>query len=577
MPQHSTVNRWIINPYSDSVFFIGTPLLSLCVLLFASKYFSSADIALFVLAFFAVGHHLPGLMRAYGEDELFQRYKIRFIISPIIIVLFVGWSVFNGHMGFFIFLAVWDMWHFFMQHYGFMRIYENKRHKPSVLSSRLDWWMTAIWFAYIITASPHYMINFLERCHRYGFGFYTWLEPENFGYAREVMFIAALFVSVIYILNLCIDYRRGAPIVLPKLAISLTTFSTVYFSYVVLEDVILGYAITALAHDIQYFAIVWIYNNGVLKRSKTAGKSFFRFLFQDGRLRIIGFYFFLIMAYGGIEATARATENYLVYDIVKILIATSAFLHYYYDGFIWKLRKPEIRRNLVMEGEKTEAIPSIGSRLFGWIDHIYRRNWAISCFFETGKQIVYFGIPILFLAWTDKTYSVTDIEAKRYLSEMAPSVAKTHDDLGVAYNQSGDIENSIEAHKMAILTDSAFASAYTHLGIAYSRIGKREEAIRKHRVAIEIDSNLSQAHYNLGAEYIKLGKLSLATNSFDRAVAIDSEYSLAHKALAKLYRYQGEVKIAENHDRLAKEASDTKLNNSKNLSAMPWATGTPVE
>ena len=106
MPQHSTVNRWIINPYSDSVFFIGTPLLSLCVLLFASKYFSSADIALFVLAFFAVGHHLPGLMRAYGEDELFQRYKIRFIISPIIIVLFVGWSVFNGHMGFFIFLAV---------------------------------------------------------------------------------------------------------------------------------------------------------------------------------------------------------------------------------------------------------------------------------------------------------------------------------------------------------------------------------------------------------------------------------------------------------------------------------------
>ena len=137
---------------------------------------------------------------------------------------------------------------------------------------------------------------------------------------------------------------------------------------------------------------MWIYNNGVLKRSKTAGKSFFRFLFQDGRLRIIGFYFFLIMAYGGIEATARATENYLVYDIVKVLIATSAFLHYYYDGFIWKLRKPEIRRNLVEQDEKTKATPSISSRFSGWLDRIYRRNWAISCFFETLAWTSFFSI-----------------------------------------------------------------------------------------------------------------------------------------------------------------------------------------
>ena len=150
-------NQWIISRLWDSVFFIGTPLISLAVLLFASNYFSSADIALFVLAFFAVGHHLPGLMRAYGERELFSRYKARFIVSPIVITGFVGWSVFSGHLGFFIFLALWDMWHFFMQHYGFMRIYEVKRHKPSRLTARLDWWITAVWFTYIVAASPHYL------------------------------------------------------------------------------------------------------------------------------------------------------------------------------------------------------------------------------------------------------------------------------------------------------------------------------------------------------------------------------------------------------------------------------------
>ena len=153
---------WIISRQWDFLFFIGTPLLSLAVLLLAANYFTSADIALFVLAFFAVGHHLPGLMRAYGERELFGRYKARFIVAPLVITAFVSWSVFNGHLGFFIFLALWDMWHFFMQHYGFMRIYEVKRRRPSPLSARLDWWLTAVWFGYVIAASPHYLINFFR-------------------------------------------------------------------------------------------------------------------------------------------------------------------------------------------------------------------------------------------------------------------------------------------------------------------------------------------------------------------------------------------------------------------------------
>ena len=69
MDSVSAPQGWIISRQWDLVFFIGTPLISLAVLLFASNYFTSADIALFVLAFFAVGHHLPGLMRAGPTAE----------------------------------------------------------------------------------------------------------------------------------------------------------------------------------------------------------------------------------------------------------------------------------------------------------------------------------------------------------------------------------------------------------------------------------------------------------------------------------------------------------------------------
>ena len=42
---------------------------------------------------------------------------------------------------------------------------------------------------------------------------------------------------------------------------------------------------------------------------------------------------------------------------------------------------------------------------------------------------------------------------QKYLSQMAPTVAKTHDDLGIAYNRQGDIQASIRSHQEAIRAD----------------------------------------------------------------------------------------------------------------------------
>jgi tetratricopeptide (TPR) repeat protein len=564
---------WIISRQWDFLFFIGTPLISLAALLLASNYFSSADIALFVLAFFAVGHHLPGLLRAYGEKELFTRYKARFIVAPPLIAFFVGWSVFTGHLGFFIFLALWDMWHFFMQHYGFMRIYDIKRHKPPKLSARLDWWLTAVWFGYIVAASPHYLINFIERCHRYGFKFYTWIDPQYIFWLRDGLLYLALALSAAYVFNTVAQYRRGAPVVWPKLAISATTFATVFYAYIVLEDVILGYAITALAHDIQYFAIVWIYNHGVLKRAKNTGRSFFRFLFKDGRLRLVLFYLFLILAYGGVEATARATQNYLIYDIVKVLIATSAFLHYYYDGFMWKVRKREIRQNLVDEtAVQEEATLGLGQRL-----RQAAPKWpAFSYLFETGKQVVYFGVPIFFLAWTDTTYSLSEVEAREYLTRLAPDVAQAQDDLGVAYSRRRLYTQAIEAHQKAIAADPDFARAHTHLGIAYSLKGDRVQAVNAHLKAIELDASLAQAHFNLGVEYAQMRRLQEAIAAFEHAVELDPNYAKAHSNLAQMYNKQGNRRLAAHHLSRVRQLDAAAARKGHSLSAMPWATGTPA-
>ena len=100
-------------------------------------------------------------------------------------------------------------------------------------------------------------------------------QPEYIPALRQILLVLAVAISVVYVIHLVRLSRQGVPVVWPKLAITATTFLTVYYAYIVLDDVILGYAITALAHDIRIFAIVWIYNHGVLKRSNRLGASFF--------------------------------------------------------------------------------------------------------------------------------------------------------------------------------------------------------------------------------------------------------------------------------------------------------------
>ncbi len=594
MDEPVSAQRWIINLPCDMLFFIGTPLLSLGVLLLAGAYYASVDIAWFVLAFFAVGHHLPGFMRAYGEKELFDHHKAQFLIAPVVIAAFVGWSVYNGHLGFFIFLALWDMWHFFMQHFGLMRIYEVKQRKPFNLSSRLDWLLLAVWYGYIIIASPHYLINFLERCHRYGFGFYTWIRPEQVHSLREWALYAAIALSVVYVANALREWSSGVPVVWPKLFISLTTFATVYYAYIALEDIILGYAIVALAHDIQYFAIVWIYNNGVLKRSRELGASFFRFLFTDGRFRLILLYVALILAYGGIEAIGRVTGSRAIYDVVKVIIVTSAFMHYYYDGFIWKVRKKEFRRNLVEEraGVGDEA----GNGMRWW--HGLRppdgqkSHWAGWPFFlgfggrssrrsieyatELGRQLLYFGVPVLFLAWTDTAYTISDVSVRDYLAQLTPSMAKSHDDLGVSFTRVGELDRAIAAHLKAIEVDAGYARAHTHLGIAYSLKGDRERAIGLHQRAIEIDPELPQAHYNLGVDYFGLGQLAEARAAFAQAIVIDEHYSRAYLALSEVYGREGDWAQAQKYRELALEADEVSRRGALSRNALPWTTGTAL-
>src|SRR5438105_3002026 len=76
-------NLWILDSWRDLILYVATPLLIVPLFMLAQARWSAQDIYLFVAAFGAMGHHLPGMIRAYGDRALFDRFRWRFIFAPI--------------------------------------------------------------------------------------------------------------------------------------------------------------------------------------------------------------------------------------------------------------------------------------------------------------------------------------------------------------------------------------------------------------------------------------------------------------------------------------------------------------
>src|SRR6186713_1887624 len=117
---------WILSSWRDLVLYVGTPLLLVPAFALAQAKWSPQDIFLFVGAFGAMGHHLPGMIRAYGDRALFDRFKTRFIVAPIALLAVSIWSsLYNLPAIPFVAMA-WGLRPRMMQTYGFCRIYDAK-------------------------------------------------------------------------------------------------------------------------------------------------------------------------------------------------------------------------------------------------------------------------------------------------------------------------------------------------------------------------------------------------------------------------------------------------------------------
>src|SRR5207253_10526128 len=188
---------WILDSWRDLILYVGTPLLLLPVFALAQARWSPQDIYLFVAAFGAMGHHLPGMIRAYGDRALFNRFKWRFILAPVFLLAvctaFFWWDL----KGIMLVVFFWGVWHVLMQTYGFCRIYDAKMGSFAALTRRLDFATCAIWFAAAVLLSSPRMTDTLEAYYASGG---PYVLPGLLRAAQQIMLLTAIAVAILFLI-----------------------------------------------------------------------------------------------------------------------------------------------------------------------------------------------------------------------------------------------------------------------------------------------------------------------------------------------------------------------------------------
>ncbi len=499
---------WILDSWRDLVLYVGTPLLLVPAFALAQARWSPQDIYLFVAAFGAMGHHLPGMIRAYGDRALFERFKWRFILAPLFLLAvcsaFFWWDL----KGILLVVFFWGVWHGLMQTYGFCRIYDAKTGTFDALTRRLDFAMCVIWFATAVALSPYRLSDTLDTYYMCGGPF---IPASIIHFGQQLILLAAIAVSVLFILHfgrMWLVGHRPNPV---KLALLVTSIAFWWYCNNLVANIIVGIALFEVFHDVQYLSLVWIYNRNRVEKDSNIG-GFMRFVFRRSG-SLIGLYVGLVFAYGSV---AYFNAHLGIENIKRVLtgvVTASTLLHFYYDGFIWKVRERSTRQSLGLSGGTADV--SLGGILPSWAWHGL-------------KWVAVFVVPLGALWFWQTHLNVPEIQRRAWLVADVPAGAKQHFDYGVALQKENRWQEAEEQYKIALRLNPSAPKSHMNLAVALMAQAKFDEAAPHMEEALRLEPNDGEFHLRYANLLQRIGRGDEVGPQYEAAARLLTDSPEAH-------------------------------------------------
>lgn len=342
---------WMVSPSFDLTFFVGTALVVLLPWLAIEHFGVDAFYVIAAVAIAANGPHLISTWtRVYLDgNERFRRpvhyWLIPAVIAGAVVTLILAEGRYSRTLRTVLFY--WAFWHFMMQNWGILRIYQRRSGDAETRMANLEravLWLGALWpMLHRLATGPRVLFGAEIR--------YPTLEPWM------VNGVGALLVaaSSSYVVIRVVQWRRGEKVPLIRPLFLAASWFGFFVPFVLIkQNGSAAFAAAACWHGLQYLGIVWFFNRNRWKSGVDRRARMVSWVSQPGR---VPFYFFSLLGiaaiiYAGVLAASRVALD--AQRLGAIVWLSLTFGHYWLDGVIWKLRKPELQQNLI----KAEVIAS---------------------------------------------------------------------------------------------------------------------------------------------------------------------------------------------------------------------------
>jgi hypothetical protein len=343
---------FIIGPVCDSVLIIGAPILAVLIVIplfglpksevFAYPIYGVVrDLRQVFISSFIAAHLVLVYFRSHANINIFRTHPFSFTVVPA--ALLVATVLSPWVMGIAGVVAIWwDVYHSSMQTFGFGRIYDAKQGNNSVVGRNLDYWMNLVLYAGPVLAGAHFMdhveqsrrqLLFLEANHSLIGDLLLEKTPDFLQRHQGLLTVAILSIglpfAVYYLYSYYRLYKQGYFVSWQKVALFLIT-GTVSIYVWGFHSFLDAFFVMNFFHALQYFTIVWFAEQQNLTRVFRLD----HFSFGKGlALLWIVLFCFLYGFWAGYHVTGVWGAG---------LAVTTVIMHFWYDGFIWSVRKRQI-------------------------------------------------------------------------------------------------------------------------------------------------------------------------------------------------------------------------------------------
>lgn len=342
----SPPSPYIASRAYDAVFFVGSPLLALGIAELLTplhwafertRALGGVDtrVSIFI-GIFTTAHLFAVLFRSHANREIYSQHRARFTLVPVLLfVAMLGSQTLL--IACLVVAAIWDVYHSSLQNFGLCRIWDARQGNDPNAGRTLDWWLAHAIYVAPILAGPslHKTLEHLEQFDEVG-----WSAPrhllESIVGIQPILAVAVSSIAIGFAAYYGVAYRRlvrsGYRISPQKVIflISLGTTSVLAWGFLPPLE---AFFVANFFHNVQYFGIVWWAEKKSIRRV---------FRLPSGTADSVTLAAYL----ASMLLVAVACEAAVRSDLWggAALGLTVALMHFWYDGFIWSVRRHRVGR-----------------------------------------------------------------------------------------------------------------------------------------------------------------------------------------------------------------------------------------